>query len=1144
MSTSPLHGKKGRFVVDDTIGSALIFASEFLQKKDDYVIVANNQYSAEKIYNFLLNFLSEEDVVFFPSDELLRAEAISSGRELLSQRLYALDRLLDPRKKILVCHPSSLLRYLPSPKDFSAFCLDFAVGEEHSLSKIKARLVDMGYQGVNKVDHSLQFASRGDILDIYSVSYLNPVRIEFFGDEIESIRLFDIGTQQSKQELKSVRIIPATDIFLTDEQLSDFAARAREQLDADKKLLDRPTAELLEQNVSLDLEDFVNRNYKPSLYKYFGYAAGSTYSVLDYIKAKAVYIANEEAFDSAADLLIREAQSYFLELRLKGRLLSHLEEYIQPEKVFQKQKVLRSNAFITSPDDFIFQVSSIVTTGRSLASVVPTIQIYLANDGKVVLSLKERQQYQTVTSLLDDAKLPYEDVEGFNLPEGNLGITRSFLNEGFYLPKQKLAYISPSEIFGRKSASSRFTGRFQNATILRSYEDLHPGDYVVHEYNGIGQYLGIKTIEVDGIHRDYLHIAYAGNEFLYVPLEQFRLVRKYAGREGAAPALSHLYSGDWEKKKAKIKKRVNELAERLIALYGERASIKGFAFPPDDELQMQFEGEFPYELTPDQQTSLDEIKADMEEEEAMDRLLCGDVGFGKTEIAFRAAFKAISAGKQVALLCPTTLLARQHYEVALQRFAGYGIKIAPFSRLIPPSEQKRDIDLIEKGKIDLAIGTHRLLSKDFHFKDLGLLIVDEEQRFGVEQKERIKELKTNVDVLTLSATPIPRTMQMSLVGIRQLSQINTAPNTRQAVQTYVTPFKQEVVNELIQRELTRGGQVFYIHNRVDSIYAVASRLENAVKGSAVGVVHGKMDKEMVEEVMGRFYEGEINVLVATSIVENGIDVPNANLIIVEDADKFGLSQLYQIKGRVGRGDRIAYAYLMYREKKEMNEDAVKRLKAIQEFTELGSGYKIAQRDLMIRGAGDILGPEQAGFIDSIGLDLYLKMLNEAVAAKKEGKESEPPKAAKLFKIDAYIPGDYANESDKISMYQELQDIKDAAGLREFEKKTKDIYGKIPEQTKLLLQKKRIDLIAEKEEFSSMDEGPDYVDLVLSDSFTRIPGMGSELFDALIDYIDDIKISFINKRLKIRMNKRGKWADDLEKILNKIDKLYLKRAEQK
>jgi transcription-repair coupling factor (superfamily II helicase) len=789
--------------VDDTIGTGLLFASLFHEDPENYAIISNNLYSAQKTYEFLLNFLNEDQVVFFPADELLRAESLSSSRELMAQRLYAMGQLLKPGKKILVTHPAALLRYLPDPREFKAGILSLKKGGKTDLEDLKSRLVELGYRRVNKIDQSLEFASRGDILDIFSVNETIPVRIEFFDDEIETIKEFDIATQSSTKEVDSIDILPASDLYLTDEEMASFAHRLKERLEEDAKTLPQDPADILKENTERDLEDFVSRNYKPSLYKYFGFALNKPFSIIDYFDPEIIFIPGKEGFVSATDLLTNEAHTYLSELQLQRLIPSHLEEYMElAEALKDYRKVFYGLKFATDPADTFFTVRGVVTSGNGIAALVPTVESYLKNDKKVILALNEPHQLETAKSFLDEAKIPYEMVQGFALPSGALGISSLSLNQGFEIPDLGVVYLSSAELFGHRIANTRFTSRFKDATILKSYEDLRPGDYVVHEYNGIGQFIEIKTLEVEGVHRDYLRIAYAGNETLYVPLEQFRLVRKYSGREGAVPKLSHLTGGDWAKKKAHIKERVNELADRLIALYGQRAKQTGFAFPPDDELQQKFEDEFPYPLTSDQDRSLKEIKADMEKPEIMDRLLCGDVGFGKTEIAFRAAFKAISAGKQVALLCPTTLLARQHYEVALERFSSFGIHIAIFSRLIPESIQRSSMKAVAEGKVDLVIGTHRLLSKEIVFKDLGLLIVDEEQRFGVEQKEKIKELKTNVDVLTLTATPIPRTMQMSLVGIRPLSEINTAPESRMPIQTYVTPYKEDVVYELIQRELS------------------------------------------------------------------------------------------------------------------------------------------------------------------------------------------------------------------------------------------------------------------------------------------------------------------------------------------------------
>ena len=727
-------------------------------------------------------------------------------------------------------------------------------------------------------------------------------------------------------------------------------------------------------------------------------------------------------------------------------------------------------------------------------------------------------------------------VKEFSIPVNkDIGLCISSLPIGFVLEDEKIAYLTSKELFNEKIRITRFDNRFKEATILKSYEDLTPGDYVVHEYQGIGQFLELQTLEVEGKHQDYLKLSYHGGEILYVPLSQFQLIRKYLGKEGARPRLSRLHTKDWERTKAKIKERINDLAERLLNLYVERSKLEGFAFNKDDEFQKAFEDSCEFELTKDQLRSLNEIKADMESIRPMDRLLCGDVGFGKTEVAFRAIFKAINSGKQAVMLCPTTLLARQHYEVALKRFSPFDIKIAIFSRLIPEKKQKEYIKDIKAGKIHLIIGTHRLLSNDIVYNDLGLLVVDEEQRFGVEQKERLKELKTNIDVLTLSATPIPRTLQISLLGVRSLSQINTPPNERIPIQTYVTPFNKDVVKELIQRELGREGQVFYLHNEIETIYEIASRLSRALPTANIAVAHGKMSKNEIEDTMIKFYSGEIQVLVCTSIIENGIDVPNANMIIVDDSERYGLAQLYQIKGRVGRGNRIAYAYLMYNGYKVLKEDTQKRLRALQDFTALGSGYKIAQRDLMIRGAGDILGPEQAGFIDSIGLDMYIKLLNEAVKEKMTGQEKQEEQYNKTLSLafDAYIPKEYASDSDKIELYQDILNASSIDSLNEIKNRTRDVYGRLPDEVEQLFYKRAIDLMVKECEIHDIKENKLTVELYLGDNFINIKGIGNILFEALIPYLSIIKISYLNHKFKIIFTKRGNWLIDLENILKSL-----------
>ena len=1135
-----LKMKSGNFVVDDTIGISLLFSAFYRENPGKYLLLTSNLYVAQKVSDFIASLIGEENVFLFPIDDMLRNETLTSSKELLAQRLYVLSKALEKKPRIIVTHTSALITPFSTVDEFKNSSFEFEVGKTYNLNEVKEKLVKAGYEKVNKIDQTLQVASRGDILDIYPVSHDNPIRIEFFGDEIESIHYFDIAKQLSKNSINKVTFEPANDVLFSDSEIKQFKQKLELQINEDSKNLTDEKKLTLKQNALLDFERIESRSYHPQFYKYTKFIKQATSSLIDYFKPNLIFLSNKDQINTTYEFITKEAADYFRSLYEQGKQIRNLELYEPIENVLKTQKnILFSGIFRKNSDEIEFKTNPITYTKSGSVNIKVILGQYLSTSQKVILALSNKQQFDTIVEFLKSENQDFEIVQNLEIPKKRIGVSIYSLEEGFELPDIGLTYISSKELFGFQNRSSRFLNRFKESTILRTYEELKPGDYVVHEYYGIGRFLDIETIEVDGIHRDFIHVQYSGTSTLYIPLNQFRLLRKYAGREGAEPKLSNLNADDWEKTKKKIKTRINELADRLFALYSERAQGKGFAFAKDDDFQKSFESEFPYQLTEDQETAVKAIKKDMESNDVMDRLLCGDVGFGKTEVAFRAVFKAINSGKQVAILCPTTLLARQHYELALERFRNFGVNIALISRLVPERVQKDYMKTIAQGKTHLVIGTHRLLSKDFTFKDLGLLIVDEEQRFGVEQKERIKELKSNIDVLSLSATPIPRTLQLSLIGVRPVSQINTPPENRSSIQTYVAPFNEGVCRELIERELSRKGQVFYIHNVVSSINLVAKKIEKEIPSAIVGVIHGKMAKETIEDTMMRFYAGEIDVLVATSIVENGIDIPNANLIIVEDADHFGLSQLYQIKGRVGRGSRIAYAYLFYNEQKVMNRNAQKRLKAIQDFAELGSGYKIAQRDLMIRGAGDILGPEQAGFIDSVGLELYLKLLNEVIEEKRTGKVYEPPKPVKLFQIDAYIPDEYMTKEDKIELYQEIENTKNIQELTTIKSKLRDVYGRIPREVLLLLNKRRIDLLMNNEEFDKVNEYQDSIEIVLSDKFSSKPGIGSALFEAVAPYLSKLYVTYIHKTLKIRLKKEDNWMKDLSTLVETVVTLYRK-----
>ncbi len=1134
----PFLSKRGIFVVDEPVGISLLVATAYKKKKDNYLIIASSLYKAQEIFNLLASFLNTEDVLLFPADELVRAETIAQSKEMVAQRLYVVDQISNDKKKIIIANISAATRYLPSLELFKQSTLHFEVGKSYSLSDIREKLSRSGYFRVNKIDSSLQFAIRGDILDIFSVNMDNPVRIEFFGDEVESIRVFDLSEQTSIKSLDEVTILPGSDILLSEDEINNAETKINGVLQKNKAVLPGNIYDSLVANVDDVLEKIKNGQLDQSTYKYFSLVSNNTHSIFDYCKDYTKVMVSESSIENSNKLLQDESWQYLNELFEDGKCINQLSMYQDINRLINKTapNTIWTKELKEAESDVVFEAKQVPFVASRQEDLFTIIHTYLNDEYKIIAALDSKSHILTFEEALTNANLTYETLNSLSIPNRRkIGVTLYSLPRGFVLPEEKIVVLTANELFNIKIRNIHYNNKFKEATLLKSYEDLQPGDYVVHEYQGIGQFMALETIEIDGNHQDFLKILYRGDELLYVPLSQFQLVRKYTSKEGYSPRLSRLHSKDWENTKKKIKQKVNDLATRLMNLYIERSKVKGFAFDKDDEYQLQFENAFPYQLTKDQEISLQDIKKDMESDTPMDRLLCGDVGFGKTEIAFRAAFKAIISGKQVAFLCPTTLLARQHYELAVSRFTPFGVNVGMLSRLVSKSDEKDVIDGLATGRINLVIGTHKLLSSNVVFKDLGLLIIDEEQRFGVEQKEKIKELKTNIDVLTLSATPIPRTLQASLVGIRSLSQINTPPRDRMPIQTYVTPYKPEIVKELIERELGRQGQVFFLHNQVSDIYFFASRLQKLVPSATIGVIHGQMNRDDIEDVMIKFYDGQIDVLVCTSIIENGIDVPNANMIIVQDSERYGLSQLYQIKGRVGRSNKIAYAYLMYPESKKLAEPARKRLKALQEFTELGSGYKVAQRDLMIRGAGDILGPEQAGFIDSVGFDMYIRLLNEAVQDKLNGvpEKEEEIVLNNNLSVDAYIPSSYASQSDKIELYQEISVAETIEQLLITKQKTIDIYGKLPKETELLFKKKEVDILTRTADIKNFTETKASIELVLGEEYCRIKSIGNILFETLIPFMSYTKINYRNREFYISMSKRDEWINDLIDLLNSL-----------
>lgn len=718
---------------------------------------------------------------------------------------------------------------------------------------------------------------------------------------------------------------------------------------------------------------------------------------------------------------------------------------------------------------------------------------------------------------------------GINLYVGKLA-------SGLELIEEKVVILTAHELFGEVNVSKTKYFRFKDAKTLRNFQELNVGDYVVHDSYGIGQYLGIKTLDVKGYHKDYLYVAYAGDDTLYIPVEQFKMIRKYASADGKVPMIHALGSSKWTKAKQKAKNKIDDIADRLIELYAKRMSSPGFAFSKDNELQIDFENQFGYALTTDQQRSVDEIKLDMEKPQPMDRLLCGDVGFGKTEVALRGAFKAILDHKQVAFLCPTTILSMQHFKTATERFKNFPVEIALLNRFTSSKEKKRILKEVKEGKIDLLIGTHRILSKDVAFNDLGLLVIDEEQRFGVKQKEKIKEYRETIDVLSLSATPIPRTLQMSLMGIRGLSKIDTPPKNRLPVQTYVVEKNNTLIKQVIERELARDGQVFYLYNRTDQIANVAYKISSTVPNAKVAIGHGQMDKNELEDVMLRFMNKEFNVLICTTIIETGIDIPNANTMIVEDADKFGLAQLYQIRGRVGRSERGAYAYLLYKKDKSIQDDALKRLKAIKEFTELGSGYKIAMRDLSIRGSGDILGGKQAGFIDDIGFEMYMKILQDAINVRMH-KDEKPEEEVKNLNVsvDGYIPDDYVeSDYEKLELYQRLDKAKTMSELNSLKAEFDDYYGNLPEAILTLIEKRKLEILSHYSIIEDIKDSGKQLEIIFSpNAFETISG--DKLFLLANQLFTKPAFKSLDNKITIKINKHDQWLNRLNEFIETLSK---------
>ena len=974
-----------------------VYVNKLYDSKKNILIVTSNLVESNSLYRSISNYV--DNVYLFPMDDFLTSEAMAISPDLMVTRLETLKEVSSGKASIVITNLMGYLRYLPLKKEYLRSALSLKVNDEISPKELVEKLTNIGYERTTLVTKTGEIGVRGFVIDIFPLGESNPIRLEFFGDTIDSIRYFDGKSQKSLSEINSVDIYPYTEIFSNDTFI-----------DEEK----RSTKYLSEYGDVTNIGGYLDNHitiYKDKSSMLINYKQICT-DMLEYREEK--------------------------DIDFKGSYMSRFDDiyennalhYLTVDNLDKALKVINFNS------------KELPLFNDDIEGIIKYIREKLYANYTVIVCLKDYQLH----SFRSKISLPIMDTTMDEIYPNKLNLVNFSLDSGFQY--KNYIFLTGRELFKNNEKVKRYKTKFKYNTKITDLNKLEIGDYVVHQVNGIGIYNGLKTLEQQGILKDYIEVLYQGNDKLYIPVEKIDMLYKYTGKEGVRPTIYKLGGKEWEKVKARVKSKVQDMANDLLRVQAERERQKGFAFSPDNELQKEFEDAFPYAATNDQLLATKQIKEDMEKVSPMDRLLVGDVGFGKTEVAFRAAFKAIMDNKQVLLLCPTTILSSQHYKNALDRFKDFPVNIGLLNRFTSPRERNRIIEELREGTIDFVIGTHRILSDDIRPKDLGLLIIDEEQRFGVKHKEKLKQYKSTVDALTLTATPIPRTLQMSIAGIRSLSLIETPPRDRYPIQTYVIGYNKQLVKEAIMKEMSRDGQVFLLFNNVENIEQEVMEIENLVPSARVIYAHGRMDKTKIEDVMQQFIDHEADVLVCTTIIETGIDIPNVNTLIILDADRFGLAQLYQIRGRVGRSNKIAYCYLMYQEHKVLTETAEKRLKVIKEFTELGSGFSIATRDLSIRGAGDILGSKQAGFIDSVGIDLYLKMLNEEVERLKgnvveEEQEEETNKT--LLNVSTHISDDYVTDDDlKIMIHRMINEIDSKEKLEEVRSDLEDRFGKLNE----------------------------------------------------------------------------------------------------
>jgi transcription-repair coupling factor (superfamily II helicase) len=1126
-------------------------ADVYLETTKSTVVVTHNLFHAQKIYDDLTQFLSDEEVFLYPANELIAAEMSVASPELRSQRIEVLNKLSKNKKGVYIIPVAGLRKILPHKQQWEKNQITFTYGEDIDLDDVLNQLVQMGYQRTGMVSTPGEFSLRGGIIDIYPLTLPNPVRIELFDTEIDSIRTFSVDDQRSIDKLKNIEVGPASEVLMNYEDMGSLIQKIEAGMSRSlKKIKTDSVKEKLTEYIGHEIEQLENGQIPEQIFKYLSLAYETPSSLLDYLPGDSVIFFDEYSrILEMSESLEREEAEWYTSLLQDGQIIHELSVSHNFPSLTANTKLPKVyfSLFLrhipnTSPQN-IFNVSAKPMQNFHGQMNVLKAELDRWKKGKytVVLLGPDEERVKKLQRVLDDYEIEIAFVEdGSKLLNGKVQMINGSLTNGFEIPMQKLAVITEEELFNKKTQKKKpRRQKLSNAERIKNYSELKVGDYVVHVNHGIGKYLGLETLEINGVHKDYLHVKYQGSDKLYIPVEQIDLVQKYVGSESKEPKLYKLGGTEWKKVKSKVQSSVQDIADDLIKLYAEREAARGYAFSLDGDMQRDFETAFPYEETDDQLRSIHEIKHDMERERPMDRLLCGDVGYGKTEVAIRAAFKAIADGKQVAFLVPTTILAQQHFETIKERFQDFPIEIGLLSRFRTRKQQQETIKGLKTGTVDIVVGTHRLLSKDIEYRDIGLLIIDEEQRFGVTHKEKIKQLKTNIDVLTLTATPIPRTLHMSMLGVRDLSVIETPPENRFPVQTYVMEYNGPLIKEAIEREMARNGQVYFLYNRVDDIERKADEISMLVPDARIAYAHGQMSEGELESVILSFLAGEYDVLVTTTIIETGVDIPNVNTLIVFDADRMGLSQLYQLRGRVGRSNRVAYAYFTYRKDKVLTEVAEKRLQSIKEFTELGSGFKIAMRDLTIRGAGNLLGAQQHGFIDSVGFDLYSQMLKEAIEERKGDLPKKPVSSFEVdIEVDAYIPDTYIKDGhQKIEMYKRFRSLTSLPEIEELREEMLDRFGEYPEEVEYLFLITELKVFAKNTDLEVIKQEQKMVNIYMSPEGTnRIDG--SKVFDLCNKHGRAVGLGMEGSKLKISINtarlETSKWFRMAYDIIKNLD----------